>query len=82
MNNEDLQRWIWYSISTSDFYFHVATAVSITGRRSKVSLYNKTLVSMDEQGGFSPEDAGGFIRTQAMRLKEYHRFKKAQENNE
>ncbi|XP_031836904.1 argininosuccinate synthase [Nomia melanderi] len=49
--------------------------VSILGRHSEVLLYNKTLVSMDAQGGFEPEDAGGFIRTQAHRLKEFYRFK-------
>ncbi|XP_076233035.1 argininosuccinate synthase [Calliopsis andreniformis] len=49
--------------------------VSILGRDSEVSLYNETLVSMDVQGNFEPEDAGGFIRTQAHRLKEFYRFK-------
>ena len=50
--------------------------VSILSRRSKASLYNERLVSMDVKGGFEPEDAGGFIRTQAYRLKEFNRFKK------
>lgn len=50
--------------------------VFILSRRSKSSLYNEKLVSMDVQGGFEPEDAGGFIRTQAHRLKEFHRFRK------
>nr|XP_033323222.1 argininosuccinate synthase isoform X1 [Megalopta genalis]XP_033323223.1 argininosuccinate synthase isoform X2 [Megalopta genalis] len=48
--------------------------VSILGRHSEVSLYNKELVSMDLRDGFEPEDAGGFIRTQANRLKEFYRL--------
>lgn len=46
------------------------------GRSSEISLYNETLVSMDVQGDFQPSDATGFIRMQALRLKEFHRFKK------
>ncbi|KAL6264580.1 hypothetical protein P5V15_004682 [Pogonomyrmex californicus] len=45
-------------------------------RSSEISLYNQTLVSMDVQGDFEPADATGFIRMQAMRLKEFHRFNK------
>ncbi|XP_076282041.1 argininosuccinate synthase [Lasioglossum baleicum] len=52
--------------------------VSILGRHSEVSLYNKELVSMDIRDGFEPEDAGGFIRTQAIRLKEFYRLKHRQ----
>lgn len=51
-------------------------AVSVLGRQSEASLYNESLVSMDVRGNFEPEDAGGFIRTQAYRLKEFCRFKK------
>ncbi|CAL7946915.1 unnamed protein product [Xylocopa violacea] len=50
--------------------------VSVLSRHSNASLYNASLVSMDVQGGFEPEDVGGFIRTQAYRLKEFNRFKK------
>lgn len=50
--------------------------VMAIGRSSEASLYNKNLVSMDVQGGFEPADATGFIRTQALRLKEFHRFSK------
>ncbi|KAK2574997.1 hypothetical protein KPH14_008752 [Odynerus spinipes] len=53
-------------------------SVSILARSSDVSLYNENLVSMDRQGDFQPEDAEGFIRIQALRLKEFHRFKKQQ----
>lgn len=35
---------------------------------------------MDSKGDFQPEDAGGFIRIQALRLKEYQRFKEQHKN--
>ncbi|PBC27168.1 Argininosuccinate synthase [Apis cerana cerana] len=50
--------------------------VFVLSRHSKTSLYNQSLVSMDVQGDFESEDVGGFIRTQAYRLKEFNRFKK------
>jgi argininosuccinate synthase len=40
------------------------------------SLYNQELVSMDEEGGFTPADATGFINCNALRLREYSRYKK------
>ena len=39
------------------------------GRSSPHSLYNKKLVSMDEEGGFVPQNSTGFIQTLATRLK-------------
>lgn len=56
------------------YYFELT--VFILSRYSKTSLYNQSLVSMDVQGDFESEDVGGFIRTQAYRLKEFNRFKK------
>lgn len=50
------------------------------GRSSEISLYDENLVSMDVQGDFEPADATGFIRMQALRLKEYHRFIKQHDN--
>ncbi|GAB1864808.1 Argininosuccinate synthase [Camponotus japonicus] len=50
--------------------------VMAIGRSSEVSLYNENLVSMDVQGDFEPADATGFIRIQALRLREFHRFNK------
>ncbi len=41
----------------------------VTSRKSQVSLYNKSIASMDELGGFNPIDAQGFIKAQALRLK-------------
>lgn len=41
----------------------------ITGRESKVSLYNQDLSSMDILGGYNQQDALGFIRLNALRLK-------------
>jgi argininosuccinate synthase len=51
--------------------------VYIKGRESKSSLYNEELVSMDVQGDYDPIDAAGFIKINAVRLKEnYSRRKK------
>ncbi|KAK9532444.1 hypothetical protein VZT92_009826 [Zoarces viviparus] len=48
--------------------------VYILGRESPKSLYNKELVSMDVQGDYDPCDATGFIRINAVRLREHHRL--------
>jgi argininosuccinate synthase len=52
--------------------------VTVLGRWSPVSLYNEDLVSMDKHSDFTPSDATGFINIQAIRLKEYNRFRKQQ----
>ena len=39
------------------------------GRVSQTSLYDKELSSMDVAGGYDQEDARGFIRINALRLK-------------
>ena len=41
----------------------------VTGRKSKESLYNQDLSSMDVLGGYNQQDALGFIRLNALRLK-------------
>ncbi|CAL4112891.1 unnamed protein product [Meganyctiphanes norvegica] len=51
--------------------------VYIQGRSAPVSLYNEELVSMDTQGDYEPSDAHGFIRINAVRLREYQRVKNA-----
>ncbi|KAG0726614.1 Argininosuccinate synthase [Chionoecetes opilio] len=51
--------------------------VYVEGRSSHMSLYNQELVSMDVQGDFDPTDARGFIRLNALRLREYQRVKEA-----
>ncbi|XP_076821300.1 argininosuccinate synthase-like [Clavelina lepadiformis] len=51
--------------------------VYITGRESDYSLYNEELVSMDVAGNYEPHDAEGFIKINAVRLKEHKRLKKA-----
>lgn len=48
--------------------------VYILARESPKSLYNEELVSMDVQGDYDPTDASGFIRINAVRLKEHHRL--------
>jgi len=44
-------------------------SVTITGRRSANSLYDPTLASFEEAGGYRQEDAEGFIRLASLRLK-------------
>lgn len=51
--------------------------VYIEGRNAPVSLYNQELVSMDVQGDYDPTDARGFIRLNALRLREHQRVKAA-----
>jgi len=43
--------------------------VIITGRKSKNSLYDEALSSMDEEGGYDQKDAAGFIKINGLRLK-------------
>lgn len=52
-----------------------AVLVQVLARHSPIALYNQSLVSMDQQGDFQPEDATGFINIHAIRLREYQRFK-------
>lgn len=50
-------------------------SVYIVGRKSPYSLYNEELVSMNVQGDYEPTDAGGFIKVNALRLREYQRLR-------
>jgi argininosuccinate synthase len=43
--------------------------VSIVGRKSPNSLYDTSLASFDEAGGYQQADADGFIRLNSMRLR-------------
>jgi argininosuccinate synthase len=44
------------------------------GRKSDFSLYDEGIASMDDDvSDYQPEDAGGFIRLNALRLKERNR---------
>jgi argininosuccinate synthase len=43
--------------------------ISILGRESHSSLYDRELASMDVEGGYDQADARGFIRINALRLK-------------
>lgn len=49
--------------------------VYVLGRKSPYSLYNEELVSMNVQGDYEPMDAGGFIKINALRLREYQRLR-------
>jgi argininosuccinate synthase len=46
--------------------------VTILGRESPSSLYDKDLSSMDIEGGFDQTDSKGFIAINAIRLKAHH----------
>jgi argininosuccinate synthase len=43
--------------------------VIVTGRKSEFSLYKKSVVSFEEEGGFNMKDSTGFININALRLK-------------
>ncbi|XP_062515908.1 argininosuccinate synthase-like [Corticium candelabrum] len=53
--------------------------VYVKARESVLSLYNQELVSMDVKGEYDPQDSGGFIKVNALRLKEFHRLRLAKE---
>jgi hypothetical protein len=42
--------------------------VTVLGRESSSSLYDRELSSMDVEGGYDQTDARGFIRINAVRL--------------
>lgn len=44
-------------------------ACHVNGRRSDESLYEPSLVSFDEHGGYDQQDATGFIKLNALRLR-------------
>lgn len=46
--------------------------VTVVGRESPSSLYNKDLSSMDIEGGFNQQDSEGFIKINAVRLMAHH----------
>jgi argininosuccinate synthase len=46
--------------------------IQILGRESPSSLYDQGISSMDVEGGYDQEDAAGFIRINAIRLKAHH----------
>jgi argininosuccinate synthase len=46
--------------------------VTITGRESPSSLYDKDLSSMNIAGGFDQKDSAGFIKINAIRLMAHH----------
>ena len=48
--------------------------VTILGRESPTSLYNKDLSSMDIAGGYDQKDAAGFIKINAIRLMAHKAF--------
>jgi argininosuccinate synthase len=43
--------------------------IIMVGRKSPLSLYDKSLVSFDEKGGYNQADADGFIKLNSLRLR-------------
>ena len=52
--------------------------VTIQGRESPSSLYNRELASMEVEGGYDQVDARGFIRINALRLQAHRHIMKRQ----
>jgi len=52
-------------------------SVTVLGRSSPSSLYDQELASMDVEGGYDAEDARGFIRINALRLKAHRTIVRA-----
>jgi argininosuccinate synthase len=52
-------------------------SVSVTGRRSPYSLYSEALATFEEGASYDHNDAAGFIRLNALRLRTAGRLKKA-----
>ena len=46
-----------------------SSGLGMVGRKSPLSLYDKSLVSFDEKGGYNQADAEGFIKLNALRLR-------------
>ena len=44
---------------------------TVMGRKAKKSLYNKNIASFEDNHGYSQNDADGFIKLNALRLKLY-----------
>jgi argininosuccinate synthase len=49
--------------------------ITILGRKSPKSLYDQELVSMDVEGGYDPNNSTGFIKVNALRLRENARHR-------
>lgn len=50
-------------------------------RESDSSLYDQKLSSMDEEGGYNQEDANGFIKINAIRLKAHNKIMASKHKN-
>lgn len=54
--------------------------VTVLGRQSSSSLYDRALASMDVEGGYDAVDARGFIRVNSLRLRAHRVITKAGES--
>ena len=59
-------------------HLFISITAYVLSRNSPTSLYNEELVSMDVKGDYEPKDAEGFIKINAVRLREYQRVIKSQ----
>ena len=55
--------------------------VTVLGRESTSSLYDRELSSMDIEGGFDQTDSAGFIKINAIRLMAHHAIMKRKQRN-
>jgi argininosuccinate synthase len=55
--------------------------VTVLGRESSSSLYDRELSSMDIEGGFDQKDSVGFIKINAIRLMAHHAILKRKRRN-
>jgi argininosuccinate synthase len=68
---DDSQRNVWGTVRLKLY----KGACTVTGRKAKKSLYDQNLATFEEGDGYRQDDAEGFIRLNALRLKMYsHTF--------
>jgi len=64
---DDAQRNVWGTVRLKLYKGHC----TVTGRKAKKSLYDQNLATFEEGDGYRQDDAEGFIRLNALRLRMY-----------
>ncbi|UCD12299.1 MAG: argininosuccinate synthase [Nitrospinaceae bacterium] len=64
---DDSQRNVWGTVRLKLY----KGSCTVTGRKSKKSLYDQNLATFEEGDGYRQDDAEGFIRLNALRLRLY-----------
>uniref|UniRef100_A0A4W5K010 Argininosuccinate synthase n=1 Tax=Hucho hucho TaxID=62062 RepID=A0A4W5K010_9TELE len=67
-------KFVQHCIDKSQESVEGKVQLSVFKGQSPKSLYNEELVSMDVQGDYKPCDVSGFIKINAVRLREHHRW--------